>query len=167
MSGQAPPIRFNGTAWGLLALLVLAGTFGVGCGTSSDKLSSSQVTALTARVKTFNTGLGGSNRGIRTCARQGGDTQQRTTCVARVMDDAAGHVRDLAAYIDGVAASAGGTCKTSLDALSAKLSSQAAIFTKSGQLARAEDIPAFKKTISGINGAAVARLAKGVETACG
>jgi len=167
VSGQAQPIRFSATAWGLIALLVLAGTFGAGCGTSSDKLSSTQVTALTARVKSFSVGLGGSNRGIRACARQGGDTQQRTTCVARVMDDAAGHVSDLAAYIDGVAASAGGACKTSLTALSTKLSSQAAIFTKSGQLARAEDIPAFKKTISGIDGAVVARLAKGVEKACG
>jgi hypothetical protein len=83
------------------------------------------------------------------------------------MDDASGHVRDLAAYIDGVAASAGGACKLSLTALSSKLSSQAAIFTKSGQLARAQQIPAFKKTISGIDGTAVAQLAKGVEKACG
>ncbi len=150
-----------------MALLALVAVAGVGCGTSNDKLSTSQVNALTARVKTFGVGLAGSNTGIRACARQGGDTQQRTTCVARVMDDAAGHVRDLSAYIDGVAASAGGACKLSLAALSSKLSNQAAIFTKSGQLARAQQIPAFKKTISGIDGAAVAQLARGVEKACG
>jgi hypothetical protein len=82
------------------------------------------------------------------------------------MDDASGHARDIAVYVDGVAASATGNCKTQLGLFTSKLNAQAAIFTKAGQLARAQQIPAFKKMIRELDGAGVGRVAKSVDKAC-
>jgi hypothetical protein len=150
----------------MIGLLVATTSLAAGCGSVDNSLSSAQKHALTARSEQFKVGLEGSNSGLKACVRKGGDTAQRTTCVAQVMDDAAGHVRDIGTFVAGIAASAHGSCKVHLDLFTSKLNSQAAIFTKAGQLARAQQIPAFKKTVSGIDGAGVATVAKSVEKAC-
>ena len=113
------------------------------------------------------TGLNGANKAMAVCKSKGGDLQQRSTCVGRAMDDAAGHVGDLASYSDGLAASTGGKCQATLTLFSKTRTAQARLFSKAADQARSQQIEAFVKSLNGIHPSTVSGIAKNVEKDCG
>jgi len=137
----------------------------VGCG-DSQGLSTAQIGSLKAHVAEFGIGLDGATKTMAECKRRGGSVTSLSNCLGRAMDDVSGHVNDIAAFTEGLAASTGGACKVQLAALSAAMTVQSKLFAKAGDQARAQQFDGLKRSLNSVSSAAITRFGKSADTAC-